>query len=144
MKHILTALSFLALVSCSNSTDIVGMWNVVDVEFDTQIDVNPELLQMAENYALSTSYEFKADSSFTMYIPLDYTFEGDGADTLDSETATMSGTYSLNDGELSLSYSSEYRNIERYEVSFGGLGGMKMTQNMPGMVGSIIFGLRKE
>jgi hypothetical protein len=93
------------MCSCSQGSvdkkEIIGKWKVI--EFNTNIkDLSPGIIKVAKEIALSSSYEFKKDSSYSF----------------NSSFESYDGKWALENKNIIMTFSSEYEKngVEKYEV----------------------------
>ena len=93
------------MCSCSQGSvdkkEIIGKWKVIEFNTNTK-DLSPGIIKVAEELALSSSYEFKKDSSYSF----------------NSSFESHDGKWALENKNIIMTFSSEYEKnvVEKYEV----------------------------
>ena len=107
---------FITLTSCQNKTldenNIVGEWKVTEFINGT-IDISPSLIEEAKNIALSTTYVFKDDNTFSM----------------NSSFENINGTWDYNADEniIIMIYNSQYKDNVKDKQQISNFHQNKMT-----------------
>lgn len=107
---------FVALASCQNKTldenNIVGEWKVTEF-INSTVDISPSLIKEAKNIALSTTYVFKDDNTFSM----------------NSSFENINGTWDYNaeDNIIIMIYNSQYKDNVKDEQQISNFHQNKMT-----------------
>lgn len=105
VKFLMCVIFMSIVCSCNQqSVDrkaIVGKWKVIKFKAKMN-DVSPFVIKSAEEIALSSSYEFKEDSTYSF----------------NSSFESYNGTWSLENKNITMTFSSEYEKdgLEEFEI----------------------------
>tara|TARA_R110002073_G_scaffold306012_4_gene475146 strand:+ start:9266 stop:9625 length:360 start_codon:yes stop_codon:yes gene_type:complete len=101
------------MYSCSQGSfdkkEIIGKWKVIEFNANMK-DLSPAIIRGAKEIALSSSYEFKKDSTYSF----------------NSSIENFEGKWALENKNIIMTFSSEYEKngVEKYEVVNLSNGGM--------------------
>ncbi len=117
LKLLIFTILLSTLYSCGqnaiNKDHIIGKWKVTEynLHLKKDMDISPAIIEEAKKNALSSSYDFKEDNTYSFI----------------SSFESYKGTWTLVDKNIVMNYSSEYekKGIQKYEVV--NLGNDKMT-----------------